>query len=361
MTREETWKALREMGVVKGEMPEGSWNLTGAKMAGYDLKKFYLKDANLQRTDLRGADLYKAYLRGAKLNEAILSRASMSRADLYKSNLTRATLFMTDLMEADLSLATLVEADLLWANLYGADLNEADLTLANLTNANLHNASLRNCLLREASLVGTNLTIANATESDFTGASIKDITSCGWTIKDVKADYIYFTTETYNKADKEKHRLDMAPGEFEALFSSHPAIELVADTTNLHDDFLSVKAILDHVKSSHPDLNLKVSGVSFLGSRFILRITISKDEFLARSAVLIGAALQSCLKGNLLSKTFIPALNPPESHYQISPKKQNLTVHFRKVAMHLINSDGSVYSGGEVVSADSKAEDEGNR
>lgn len=358
MTRDETWKALREMRVVSGEMPEGSWNLAGAKLAGYDLRKFYLKDANLQRTDLRGADLYKAYLRGAKLNEATLSRASMSRADLYKANLTRATLFMTDLMEADLSLATLVEADLLWANLYGADLNEADLSLANLTNANLHNASMRNCLLREASLVGTNLTLANATESDFTGASIKDIASCGWTIKDAIADYIYFTTEAYNKADKEKHRLDMARGGFEALFTSYPSIELVADTANLHDDLLSVKAIIDRVKSSHPDLNLKVSGVSFLGSRIVLRVTISKDEFLAKSAMLIGAALQSCLKGNLLSKTFTQSLNPPESHYQISHKKQNLTVHFKKVAMNLINSDGSVYSGGEVISVDSAPGDE---
>ena len=73
-------------------------NLTGAYLAGANLR-----EANLTGAYLAGADLSGAYLSGADLTAAYLTGAYLSGADLTGADLTGAYLAGADLRGADLS------------------------------------------------------------------------------------------------------------------------------------------------------------------------------------------------------------------------------------------------------------------
>ena len=87
-------------------------------------------DPNLRRAYLRSADLHGAYLRSADLHGAYLRSADLHGADLRSANLRRA----------DLRSANLRRADLRSADLHGAYLRSADLHGAYLWEAYLHGA-----------------------------------------------------------------------------------------------------------------------------------------------------------------------------------------------------------------------------
>jgi len=172
MNKEETWKRLVDLGVVKGKMPEGKWDLAGA----------YLTTANLVWADFRGVRLDEAKLNGANLYEANLFEASLDRAYLFETNLCGADLSSTTLIEADLGKAKLNGASLIRtnlnhallseANLGMADLDEANLCRAKLNGANLGGASLRWANLSEASLIGADLDGADLYMANFSGADL---------------------------------------------------------------------------------------------------------------------------------------------------------------------------------------------
>lgn len=179
MNKEETWKRLVNLGVVKGKMPEGKWDLAGA----------YLTTANLVWADFRGARLDEAKLNGADLYEANLFEASLNRAYLFETNLCGADLSRATLIGADLGRAKLMGASLIGANLSGAllseatigcaDLRDVDLSRAKLNGADLGGTDLNWANLSEASLIGANLAgadlyMANFSGADLTGANLRN-------------------------------------------------------------------------------------------------------------------------------------------------------------------------------------------
>ena len=172
MNKEETWKRLVNLGVVKGKMPEGKWDLAGA----------YLTSANLAWADFREAQLDEAKLNGADLYEANLFEASLNRAYLFETDLRRADLSFATLIEADLGKAILNGANLIGANLSGAllseanlgtaDLREVNLSRAKLNGANLGGTNLHSANLSEDSLIGANLDGADLYNANFSGADL---------------------------------------------------------------------------------------------------------------------------------------------------------------------------------------------
>jgi uncharacterized protein YjbI with pentapeptide repeats len=152
-------------------------SISGANLAGRDLRHARAERAFLVKADLRGAvlsgaalllaDLSGADLAGADLRAADLDIASLSGANLANANLTRAIL-----TEAYLVVANLNRADLTEADLYRADLTEARLAVANLTRADLSEANLTAAILYRANLTGADFTDANLTGADFTKANL---------------------------------------------------------------------------------------------------------------------------------------------------------------------------------------------
>jgi len=111
-------------------------------LAGVDLSKAQLRQADLSEADLHGADLRRANLREANLNGADLRGAR-----LYRANLNRAYLAGANLMDADLYRVYLGRADLCGANLRGADLRLSILMATkvdgtHLTGARVHGISV---------------------------------------------------------------------------------------------------------------------------------------------------------------------------------------------------------------------------
>ena len=122
---------------LKGALPEGRADLSGANLSGADLRVADLSGADLSGANLSGADLSRANLSGADLRDADLSGADLSGADLSLTDLSDA-----DLSGADLSRANLRGADLRGDNLSGADLSRTDLSDADLSGADLRGANL---------------------------------------------------------------------------------------------------------------------------------------------------------------------------------------------------------------------------
>ncbi len=142
-------------------------SISGANLAGRDLRHARAERAFLVKADLRGA-----VLSGAALILADLSGADLTGADLRDADLTGANLRGADLTNANLTRAILAEAHLVVANLRGADLTEADLYRADLTGAYLIFANLTGVYLSEANLTAAISYLANLTGADFTEANL---------------------------------------------------------------------------------------------------------------------------------------------------------------------------------------------
>ncbi|MBF0316708.1 MAG: pentapeptide repeat-containing protein [Nitrospirae bacterium] len=335
---------MLEMGVVTGQMPLKRWDLGGAKLIGRNLQKAYLRNVNMHKADLRGADFYKADMRGADLSYALMSRVNVNRADLYGTNLQRTDLKTAFLIETDLSTAILTEAELVSAILHGAYLNGANLSGANLSNATLYNASLRSCLLRESALINTNLISADLTGADFTGALLYNVATAGWNLKDARADYIYRSSELYNPAERDKHKISFSPGQFERMYGSSAAIDITIESRLLFDDLLSFEALVRHINKNHEGLNLSISDVSISGQLASIRVNIPRDELLNTAAMQLAASLQIAAKGSASSERFISALEAEYSMYKIIHLSEGFKMHLTRVSMNLIKQDGSVRS-----------------
>ena len=135
--------------------------LSGAYLAGADLREANLVGADLSKANLAGADLSGAYY----LDGAILGGADLREANLSWANLTGADLSGAYLHGADLDMTTLTEA-----NLRGAKLRGTNLGGAYLGGALLHGAILSEANLRRANLGEANLRDTNLTGADLTGA-----------------------------------------------------------------------------------------------------------------------------------------------------------------------------------------------
>lgn len=144
MTREETWQLLISLGIVKGELPSKTWDLSGANLSGA-----FLSGANLSGANLSDANLSDANLRGAILSSANLSRVNLSGADLSGADLSRAGLSGAGLSGANLSDAKLIEANLSNAILYEAAMIRADLTKAILNGVCIDNANLSEWIIKD--------------------------------------------------------------------------------------------------------------------------------------------------------------------------------------------------------------------
>ena len=119
----------------------------GTSLEGINLKKAYLRNANLSGHGLARADLTDAQLHGA----------SLASADLRSATLQLANFSNTVLLLTKFNGANAVGANFSGANLSGACLADANFSQANFTGASLISASIENADLRDAVLVATDL------------------------------------------------------------------------------------------------------------------------------------------------------------------------------------------------------------
>jgi hypothetical protein len=139
-------------------------------LAGANLGKADLKQANFRETDLRWADLNRTNLSGAYLNRADLRRANLSQAIFKKANLSEANLSETylsgaDFSEADLKKAFFIRSDLANVDLSKSDCQRADFRWAYLIKARFNGANLSGANLIEANLTKAELKQTNLSET----------------------------------------------------------------------------------------------------------------------------------------------------------------------------------------------------
>jgi uncharacterized protein YjbI with pentapeptide repeats len=399
MTREETWNKLVQLRGTERKMPPRRWadlmaedfieaDLTGADFSGADLKLVNLSGANLTGANFSKAKLIQVRLSGAKLSKANLSKAYLSasnlmRADLVEANLTGATFFRTyldkanltganligahlvdcdfngtnlvgavlsgaNLTGADLSGANLTGAYLVEASLAGADLRKADLTGADLSGANLFGAKFLDAKLGNSNLKNTNINNVNFNNADLsyaqiTGAIIWGLSTTGWKIERIKAEYVYFTRDVKNK---EKYKRTLKEGQFEALFKSLPTIELIFEGGLSLPELWTLNAIIEDIKKQNPEFGLKLTNTSVDEFQTTVNVKTVKDEFLEKAASLLQSTLKEAIKGVSLENLLphFPNILPfpgmdfsilkPYAHqpFSINP---NITIN-------LIQGDGSI-------------------
>ena len=177
MDRKETWHALVDLGVARGEMPDGKWDLRKAKLSGADLSGADLSGANLSGADLSGANLSGANLFGsnffwANLRDVDLSGCFLSGCFLGEAKLSGANLRGARLLRVDFSGINLSGADLSGAKLLKVDFSGANLTGANLSGVDLHGAKLCGVDLSGVDLSGFDLSEIDLSEANLTGADL---------------------------------------------------------------------------------------------------------------------------------------------------------------------------------------------
>ena len=135
----------------------------------------YIADQKLVAQLKNGTGHWNAFRQRAltncvNLNGVCLSNTDLAGADLHRALLIQADLRNTKLEQASMECAVLRQANLSGANLASASLNGADLFKADLSGANLQNASVELAFLKSANLSGADL----STTRGLTPAQLED-------------------------------------------------------------------------------------------------------------------------------------------------------------------------------------------
>jgi uncharacterized protein YjbI with pentapeptide repeats len=392
MTREETWQRLVELGAVQGEMPQDHWQLIRISLLGADLREADLSGADLRaaalkRANLSGADLSWANLRGADLSEADLSGADLnglnltSSTNLRKANLTRANLIRTQLsgvnlsgaylreanllaahlIQANLSEAQINMADLSWANLTKANLCKADLSWSYLIGANLCEADMSGVRLMGTHLISANLNRANLSQAIFedsnlnradlsgatlTGALFHGVSTSGWKIAGVKAEYLYLTSDI---ANKEKYIRYFPEGKFEELYRSLPTIELIFDQGLNPVELLKLNAVIEELKQQNPELGLNMSRMSIERDAARVDIQTPKEENLGEACRVIAEALKKSEEQGIPANSIMQQIQQLLPYHDATgmlagfgDRKLEVHYHFSECSINLITGDGTI-------------------
>lgn len=147
----------------------------------FGLLVFFTRDTirlvliTVNKKNLAGKNLEKIYMPEANLSQANLSQASLSRSDLTKADLSQANLEKTDFGNTYMPEAKLVDAKLSQANFSDATLTKGDFSGAKLNNANFTHSYMPEVNLQNADLSQANLSKAHLANSNVSGANFKGV------------------------------------------------------------------------------------------------------------------------------------------------------------------------------------------
>jgi uncharacterized protein YjbI with pentapeptide repeats len=155
-------------------------SVSGARLAGADLRyadarKAFLLYADLRASILFGANLDDAQLQLARLDTAIIYGASLNNASLQGANLTRTNLHGAELRYAHLDSAILIHSLLKVATLIGSSLRGARLDSAILDSAILDSACLIEASLQAARLFGARLRACDLVGATLDAANLDSV------------------------------------------------------------------------------------------------------------------------------------------------------------------------------------------
>jgi hypothetical protein len=321
LTKEETWARLRAFHVVYGEMPRGKWDIGGLGAAQDDMSGY----------DLKGADFSGAYLGCGNFSGALLNNATFSGAELYE-----AKFIETNLSEANLSRAALHEANLSLANLSDANHTYAFFNNANLGTANLNGANLQGSILEEV-----NLNRANLSGADITGSTFWGVSTSGWKIDGIKAEYVYFCRS--EELEKERYKRIFHEGQLDALFKSLPTVELIFIEGLSPTSLFTLSMIIEKIGLQNPSLGVKMADVRKNEFETRIGVKIDKDEHLIEVGQLIHEAMDQAIRAipaNIFPSNFPEALEKlPHKHHSA------IVVNMVQPTFQFIKADGSTLSG----------------
>lgn len=322
LTKEETWARLRAYHEVFEKMPKGKWDIGGVGatneygMSGYELE---------------GADFSDAYLGSGNFSGALLNNANFSGAELYE-----AKFIETNLSRANFCKAELHRADLSSANLSNANLSHAFFNNANLSAANLNSANLQGSILEEV-----NLNRADLSRVDITGSIFWGVSTAGWKIDGIKADYVYFCR--YDELEKERCRRTFQVGQFEALFKSLPTVELIFVEGLSPTCLFTLSMIIEKISTQNPSLGIKMADVRKNEFETRIGVKVNKDEQLTEVGQLIHEVMGQAVCAipvNIFPSNIRDALEKLSQ-----PHHSSIVVNMVQPTFQFIKADGSTLSG----------------
>jgi len=311
-------------------MPKGKWELGGLGAAN---------EHGMEGFNLEGADFSGAYLGAADFSGANLRKADFSQAELYEANLS----------EADLRGANLSGADLYKAFLSGANLSDANLTNVHFLYANLTGAKLSGSDLRESILDEVNLNCVDLSGADVTGSVFWGVSTTGWKIDAIRARYIYFCQSGVE--EKEKYRRNFHEGEFEALYTSLPTVELLFVEGLNPVSLLTLSLLIERINRQSPELGVRMADIHKNEFETRVGIKINNDEDLGKVGQLIKDAMYQAafeISSDMLTPLLTEILPKNVSDLSANPSENassSIVVNIMQPTFQFIKADGSTFSG----------------
>lgn len=182
-------------GLPSGYLISRTVDLTGAALAGAQLRGVDLSGYSLRSIDFTGADLSETTLTGTDLTWSRLDRANLTGAHLGRAVLNRATLTgatMTGVSSGEIVsfAASTLPSGWVIANGYlvgaGANLTGAMLDIAPLAGLDLSNARFTGASLRSTNLAGANLTGTQLLSADLSNATLTNAKLTGANVADAQ-------------------------------------------------------------------------------------------------------------------------------------------------------------------------------
>jgi len=184
-----------------------------------------------------------------------------------------------------------------------------------------------------------NFNSADLSGADITGAIFWGVSTTGWKIDGIKAEYIYFTQ---NIKDKEKHRKSFKEGHFEALFKTLPTIEIIFDGVLSLRELYILNAIIEDIKEQNPKYDLNLKNTSVGPFQTSVGVTASEDEYLEKVAAMIREAVKNITFESLLPQITKMLLFQDVNVSALKRYAQQPVAINQNLTINLIHGNGSM-------------------
>ncbi|HXS95941.1 MAG TPA: pentapeptide repeat-containing protein [Candidatus Limnocylindrales bacterium] len=252
-------------------------DLTGIRLAHFNLSNAHLNNAKLDGAVLSWANLENAVLTSASFQGVEATQANLNNASCFMTTFTNSSLVGAEFVGAGLEGALCRSADFRSVNLYDGDLSGTDFTAANLRGANLSHCHLVDTILDRADLTTSCVYGIAVWDVSLVGTIQHDLNIAPEDAPAIRVDNLEVAQFIYLLLNNQKvrHVIDTITSKVVLILGRFtPERKTILDALRRRD-YLPV--LFDFEKPSNRDITETVSTLAHMAKFVIADITDAKS------------------------------------------------------------------------------------